>query len=131
MRLGFFVLLALLAIAPLGCATSGRGADASGPPRAYMEEGMASWYGPEIRSGSPTASGERYRESDYTAAHKKLPFGTRVLVENLRNGLRVIVRINDRGPYSRGRVIDLSGAAARAIRMIDAGVVPVRLIVVP
>lgn len=122
----------LVASTAAGCASTGATSSRDGrPTTAYMEEGIASWYGPEIRSGSPTASGERYRESDYTAAHKKLPFGTRVLVENLRNGQRVIVRINDRGPYSRGRIIDLSGAAARAVRMIEAGVVPVRIIVVP
>lgn len=126
-----FLPLVLLAIVMVGCAGAGGGRVVSGPGQAYAEEGLASWYGPEFSRGSPTASGERYRESDYTAAHKRLPFGTRVLVQNLRNGKRVVVRINDRGPFSRGRIIDLSGAAARAIQMIEAGVVPVRIIVVP
>lgn len=103
-----------------------------GSPRpARLEQGLASWYGPEIRRGSPTASGEPYRPADYTAAHRSLPFGTRVLVENLANHRRVVVRINDRGPFVAGRVIDLSAAAARAIDLIDAGVAPVRLLIIP
>src|SRR5437870_1984462 len=113
----------------VGCAAT---QPAPGAPReAHTERGLASWYGPEFAKGCPTASGERYRDADYTAAHRKLPFGTRVLVENLRNGRRIVVRINDRGPYSRGRIIDLSGAAARALDMVEAGVVPVRLVVIP
>ena len=126
------IALSLLFILASGCATTQTQTGTHGaPPIAYSEQGLASWYGPELAKGTPTASGERYRDSDYTAAHKKLPFGTRVLVENLKNGRRVVVRITDRGPYGRGRIIDLSGAAARAIRMIDAGVVPVKLVVVP
>lgn len=114
-----------------GCATSQLPPAPGAPREAYSEQGLASWYGPELAKGSPTASGERYRDAAYTAAHKKLPFGTRVLVENLKNGRKVVVRITDRGPYGRGRIIDLSGAAARQLHMIDAGVVPVRLVVIP
>lgn len=85
--------------------------------------GRASWYGePQM-----TASGERFDKRALTAAHRTLPFGTRVRVTNTRNGRSVVVRINDRGPYSRGRVIDLSEEAARRIGMIEAGVVPVVL----
>jgi rare lipoprotein A len=88
--------------------------------------GNASWYGRE-QQGGPTASGERYNMRALTAAHRKLPMNTQVRVTNLRNGKQVIVRINDRGPYGRGRIIDLSRAAAALLDMLDAGVVPVRL----
>ena len=76
--------------------------------------GLASWYGPGF-GGHRTASGERFNTGAYTAAHRSLPFGTRVLVTNRRNGRSVVVRINDRGPYVGGRVIDLTAASARAI----------------
>ena len=125
-------LLALLALS--GCATEralSPGAAGESPRPAFVAEGLASWYGPEVRSGSPTASGERYRASDYTAAHRTLRFGTRLIVENLRNHRRTVVRVNDRGPYTRGRILDVSAAAARALDMIEAGVVPVRIIVIP
>lgn len=89
-----------------------------------VERGIASYYyGRWI--GRKTASGEIYRASDLTAAHRTLPFNTMVRVTNLRNNLSVVVRINNRGPYVRGRIIDLSIAAAQAIRMTDAGIVPV------
>ena len=78
-----------------------------------------------------TASGERFDRHALTAAHRSLRFGTRVRVTNQRNGRSVIVRINDRGPYSHSRIIDLSEAAARELHMIDAGVVPVTLQVLP
>ena len=85
--------------------------------------GMASWYDePQM-----TASGERFNPNALTAAHRTLPFGTRVRVINTRNGRSVIVRINDRGPYSHKRIIDLSKAAARQLGMIDAGVAPVEI----
>lgn len=75
---------------------------------------MASWYGPGFH-GRRTASGERFNTGAFTAAHRTLPFGTRVRVVNQTTGRSVVVRINDRGPFVRGRVIDLSKAAARAI----------------
>jgi rare lipoprotein A len=118
-------LAVLLALA--GCAGSHR--PVGGPQTAYSEQGLATWYGP--RDGSPTASGERYRATAYTAAHLHLRFGTRLLVENLHNHRRTIVRVNDRGPFTRGRILDVSVAAAKALDMIEAGVVPVRLIVIP
>jgi rare lipoprotein A len=86
--------------------------------------GKASFYAKRFH-GRKTASGERFDVHGMTAAHRSLPFGTRVKVTNLKNGRTVVVRINDRGPYGRGRVIDLSPAAARQIDMIQAGVVPV------
>ncbi|MFQ5766381.1 MAG: septal ring lytic transglycosylase RlpA family protein [Acidobacteriota bacterium] len=88
--------------------------------------GMASWYGRKFH-GRLTASGERYNMHQLTAAHKTLPFGTRVRVTNLENHLQVVVKINDRGPFVRGRIIDLSLAAARKIKMIGPGTVKVRL----
>lgn len=90
--------------------------------------GKASWYGPGFH-GRLTANGERYNQNAMTAAHKHLRFGTRVKVTNLRNGRSVIVRINDRGPFIKGRVIDLSAAAARSLNMIHSGVAPVTITV--
>lgn len=87
---------------------------------------MASWYGGQ-HHGGPTASGERFDKNAMTAAHRTLPMNTRVRVTSKRNGRSVVVRINDRGPYGRGRIIDLSEAAAKQLDMIDAGVVPVRV----
>ena len=89
-------------------------------------EGLASWYGRE-QHGGPTASGERFNMYHFTAAHRTLRMGTSVRVTNLRNGRSAVVRINDRGPYSGHRIIDLSYAAARALDMLTAGVVKVRL----
>lgn len=93
---------------------------------AVQMSGKASWYGGR-HHGGPTASGERFNKNALTAAHKTWPMGTRVRVTNLRNGRSVVVRINDRGPYAKGRVIDLSEAAAKRLDMIEAGVVPVKL----
>jgi rare lipoprotein A len=90
-----------------------------------VQRGMATFYGDE-QQGGPTASGERFDKNKMSAAHRTLPFGTRVRVTNTRNGRSVEVRINDRGPYGkRGRIIDVSEAAARRLDMIEAGVVPV------
>ncbi|AKM11583.1 lipoprotein [Croceicoccus naphthovorans] len=75
---------------------------------------MASWYGPKF-AGRPTASGERFNPAEYTAAHRTLPFGSKVRVTSPRTGKSIVVRINDRGPFHGKRVIDLSEAAADAI----------------
>ncbi len=80
----------------------------------WQESGIASWYGPRFH-GKRTASGERFNTNELTAAHKTLPFGTRVRVKSLTNGKEVVVRINDRGPFIKGRIIDLSQAAAQAL----------------
>lgn len=90
------------------------------------EVGTASWYGPGFQ-GNPTSSGEIYDQYQLTAAHPTLPLGTQVEVTNLQNGRAVEVRINDRGPFVKGRAIDLSYAAARAIGMVGPGTVPVRI----
>ena len=94
-----------------------------------MQRGVASWYGP-VFHGRRTANGERFNTNAMTAAHRSLPFGTRVRVTNLENGRRVVVRVDDRGPYVGGRVIDLSAAAARHLDMVEDGVVRVRVEVV-
>lgn len=94
-----------------------------------VETGLASWYGKDFR-GRPTASGEPFRPSERTAAHKTLPFGTVVRVTFVDTGERVRVVINDRGPFVEGRVIDLSRKAARRLGLLDAGVGKVEVRVV-
>ncbi len=96
------------------------------PAIAYSNVGGASWYGPGFH-GRLTASGEVYNQYDITAAHRTLAFGTRVLVTNLYTGQQVTVRINDRGPYSGGRIIDLSRGAADQIGLTSSGVGTVQL----
>ncbi|MEB3356378.1 MAG: septal ring lytic transglycosylase RlpA family protein [Synechococcales bacterium] len=95
-------------------------------PLQFSFSGMASWYGPGFH-GRRSASGEVFNQHALTAAHRSLPFGTLVEVTNLNNGMTVVVRVNDRGPFSRGRVIDLSAAAARAVGMMQSGVAPVQV----
>lgn len=90
------------------------------PPAFTLEEGLASWYGGKFQ-GRLTSSGEVFDTNLFTAAHKTLPFGTLVRVTNLTNELSTIVRINDRGPFIEGRIIDLSRAAAKQIDMIGTG----------
>jgi rare lipoprotein A len=92
---------------------------------AVAETGRASWYALTSR----TASGERCDPKTMTAAHPSLPFGTKVKVENLKNGRSVVVRINDRGPYVAGRIIDLTKAAADRLGFVQRGIVMVRLTV--
>jgi rare lipoprotein A len=88
--------------------------------------GMASYYGNEL-AGNRTASGERFDPGQLTAAHRTLPFGSRVRVTNVATGDSIVVRINDRGPFSHGRVIDVSHAAAREIGMHRSGTARVKL----
>ncbi len=90
------------------------------------ETGMASYYS-ESYNGKKTANGEIYSSSKLTAAHKTLPFGTKVKVTNLSNGKTVKVRINDRGPFVAGRIIDLTRTAADKLDMLQAGVVKVKI----
>lgn len=91
--------------------------------------GIASWYGPGFH-GKATANGEIYNQSDLTAAHQTLPLGTRVMVTNLENGSSTQVTINDRGPFAKGRIIDLSFAAGQSIDMIGPGTALVRVDVI-
>ncbi|MGH8519994.1 MAG: septal ring lytic transglycosylase RlpA family protein [Gammaproteobacteria bacterium] len=101
-------------------------AKAPAPKPAFEQVGVASWYGPGFH-GKETANGERYNQNKLTAAHRTLPLGTRAKVTNLENGKSVEVRINDRGPYVSMRVIDLSRAAAGRLRMVDKGIVIVKI----
>jgi len=116
------VCAAALAAALLsGCATTA-------PLRGerFRDEGVASYYGREFK-GRRTASGERFDPKALTAAHRTLEFGTRVRVTNLENGRSVVVRINDRGPFKRDRIIDVSRAAAQKLGFVRDGTAPVRL----
>jgi rare lipoprotein A len=112
-----------------GCAKKKRATRMPAPPKVgATEHGIASWYGHPYH-GRRAANGEVYDMDKLTAAHRTLPFGTRVLVENQTNGKSVEVRITDRGPFIGGRIIDLSRAAARHIEMIGPGTAKVRVIV--
>ncbi|WP_298737221.1 septal ring lytic transglycosylase RlpA family protein [uncultured Chitinophaga sp.] len=94
--------------------------------RKITESGKASYYADKFE-GRRTASGETFHQNAMTAAHRTLPFGTKVKVINLANGRSVKVRINDRGPFAQGRIIDLSKKAARKLGIISTGVAPVEI----
>ena len=96
------------------------------PYRASDQQGMASWYGGQFH-GRKTANGERFNKEGFTAAHKTLPFGTQICVRSMVTGKTVVVRINDRGPYSGDRIIDLSQGAAQELGMLGLGIKPVEL----
>jgi rare lipoprotein A len=95
-----------------------------------LERGIASWYGPKF-NGRTTASGERYDMNAYTAAHPSLPFGTKIGVRNTRTGREVVVKVNDRGPYSKNRIIDLSYAAAKEVGVVGPGTASVEIYRIP
>ena len=125
-RLRLGGLLVALAVVVTACAASGRSAD-----RDVYQHGEASYYADKF-DGRPTASGEPYDPTALTAAHRRLPFGTRVRVRrtDVPDAPSVVVRINDRGPFAHGRVIDLSKAAAQSLNMIGDGVAAVQLEIV-
>lgn len=112
--LKYFIALLFLSSALYSCAPK------------ITQTGIASYYADKFQ-GKRTASGQKYRRGKRTAAHKTLPFGTKVKVTNLKNGESVKVRINDRGPFVSGRIIDLSRKAARKIDLIQSGVTKVRI----
>jgi rare lipoprotein A len=112
---------AVLALLAGACASLPRGSGPGG-----FETGVASWYGPEFH-GRPTSSREVFDMNDMTAAHRTLPFGTYVMVTNLANDRSAVVRINDRGPFKRRRIIDLSYAAAKVLGLVGPGTARVRL----
>jgi rare lipoprotein A len=121
------VLLLFVLILVAGCA--GKKAPSVEPARKGDEQrGLASWYGKKYH-GRPTASGERFDMHKVSAAHRTLPLGSVVKLTNLDNGRTLRVRINDRGPFIDGRIIDLSYKAAKKLDMVKAGVVPVKLVV--
>lgn len=121
-----FVLLFGLFILVLSSCSKRTSASRSSSNRSGSETGYASYYGNEF-NGRKTASGEIFRQSNLTAAHKKLAFGTKVRVTNLANGKTVTVRVNDRGPFIANRIIDLSKSAANKIDMVGAGVAKVKI----
>lgn len=131
---GAILILALLSLA--GCAAQtpppSPPPEAAPPPQSsaappfFTQTGLASFYG-GAQDGNTTASGDTFHQSAFTAAHRTLAFGTMVRVTNMNNGRSVTVSINDRGPHVKGRIIDLSLGAARALGMKKDGVVPVRL----
>jgi rare lipoprotein A len=124
---GRLLLLALVLLSvPFAACTGNRRPVPPSGPVGGVEHGTASWYGPGF-NGHRTASGERYNMRELTAAHPSLPFGTLVEVRNLGTGHAVVVRINDRGPYAKGRVIDLSYAAAREVGVWGPGTADVEL----
>jgi len=106
-------------------AATALGAAAPQPASAMIECGMASWYG--LEAGTTSADGGSIDPSVLAAAHRSLPFGTRVRVENLSNGRATTVEINDRGPFTHGRVIDVTRAAAEQLAFLDSGVARVRI----
>lgn len=129
MRIRLIALLAVLAFT--ACATSAQESGRSGTQTAlYSQVGVASWYGGKFH-GRKTASGQVYDMNRMTAAHRTLPFGTKVEVTNLRNGRSVVVTINDRGPFIKGRIIDVSRRAAGKLGFRNQGVAKVRVRAVP
>jgi peptidoglycan lytic transglycosylase len=125
-RLKWAIIAIALAMAPV--LTTDEPAHAQRAQPVYVQQGAASWYGPGFH-GRKTASGDRFDQHELTAAHKKLPLGTKATVTNLKNGKTVEVEINDRGPYVGGRILDLSKAAAERLGMKKAGTALVRLVV--
>lgn len=119
----------LLVVVAASAACAGRQPEpVTAPVRAgWTQTGVASWYG-EPHDGRPTASGEIFDMRAMTAAHRTLPFGTELKVENLDNGRWARVRVNDRGPFVKGRILDVSRAAARALGMLGTGTAHVRLV---
>ena len=134
MKLASLVSLAVLSLTGIGCAAAPRfvihrEVEVSTAPNNFMQDGVASYYAEEFH-GRKTSNGETFDMNELTAAHQTLPFGTIVKVTNKENGRSVNVRINDRGPFLKDRVIDLSLAAAEKIGMISTGTAKVHLEVV-
>jgi rare lipoprotein A len=136
-----FAATILVAWMGTGCAAGGGGFPSGGPlgpnpdipgegsshhERSWSQVGLASYYGAEFH-GSSTATGRSYDERELTAAHRSLPFGTRVRVTNISSGRSVVVTITDRGPFVRGRIIDVSWKAARELGFLRSGLAKVRV----
>ena len=127
MKLIKFVFISVLLVILTACSTAP--GNINNQQRDVAEQGKASFYADKYH-GRPTASGERFSQQAATAAHLKLPFGTRVNVTNIANNKSVVVRINDRGPYIRGRIIDLSKAMFKKIADPKVGVIDVSVTVI-
>lgn len=113
----------IMLTASLGCADQ---ENETADQNTFTQQGKASYYARSFH-GEETANGETFNQNALVAAHKTLPFGTQVQVTNLDNGKQVTVRINDRGPFKPGRIIDLSRLAAREIDLLDEGLAPVEI----
>ncbi|WP_018476287.1 septal ring lytic transglycosylase RlpA family protein [Pontibacter roseus] len=124
-RFYIILLLGFLIIGGSSCSSSKPAAG----QRGYTEQGKASYYSNKLH-GRKMANGDPYHRGKMTAAHRTLPFGTKVKVTNLQTNKTVKVKITDRGPFVKGRVVDLSEAAAKRLNSLDAGVIPVKLKVV-
>jgi rare lipoprotein A len=122
---GFLCVLIFFTSLEYSCAAEKRNSNWVG----HTESGKASYYAMKFQS-KKTASGELYDKAKKTAAHKKLPFGTKVKVTNIKNSKSVIVKINDRGPFVKGRIIDLSGSAFSSIANFEDGVINVKIEVI-
>jgi rare lipoprotein A len=127
------VLAGIMMFGVLGCAEVNpghHGVRQSSPTcttmRAYHEVGTASWYG-RTHHGRRTASGQIFNMNNFTAAHRSLPFGSKIKVTNIRNGRSVLLTVNDRGPFIRGRIVDVSYRAARELNFVRAGLAQVRI----
>src|SRR5512135_257514 len=118
------VVMALIGV--LVASPTGQGPQFPDTVPEWVQQGRVSWYGPGFH-GRRTANGEVFDTHELTMAHRSLPMGTSVRVTNLENGRSVVLRVNDRGPYVRGRVADLSHAAAERLGFVDEGVVPARI----
>ena len=125
-----FAALLLGQLLAVGCTNNRKPSTSPSSFGVPFERGIASWYGRQFH-GRRTANGERYDMHEMTAAHPSLPFGTLVGVRNTRTGREAVVRINDRGPFARNRVIDLSYAAAREVGVVAAGTASVELYLMP
>lgn len=126
----FMIVVGLGASFYHGCTTAPRPIDQfPGYPVGFVERGMASWYGPGFH-GNKTANGERYDMYKLTAAHRTLPLGSVAVVHSLTSGRHITVRINDRGPFAKGRILDLSLAGAQALGMVGSGTDEIELRVV-
>jgi len=123
------LLVTTVASALASCSSAPKPTYFPGYPVGFVEHGVASWYGPGFH-GNKTANGERYDMHQLTAAHRTLPFGSIAVIRSVNTGRQVTVRINDRGPFARGRVLDLSLAGARELGMTGAGTDKIELRVV-
>lgn len=138
MKAIFFLIFSILSLQLIGCASNARRSSIDRKIKTsvldrgtyrhgrYLQSGIASYYADDFH-GKKTANGEIFNKNDFTAAHKTLPFGAKVRVTNLSNGKSVIVRINDRGPYAKGRIIDLSEKAGKEIDLDTTGTANVKL----
>ncbi|MDO7851135.1 septal ring lytic transglycosylase RlpA family protein [Hymenobacter convexus] len=129
MRCLFWLLPGLLLLASCGGSRNAGNGSTKAPRGTYTQTGLGSYYADKF-NGRATASGSTYRPGQMTAAHNTLPFGTVIRVTNTRNGRSVDVTVTDRGPHTKGYIVDVSRRAAEQLDIVSAGVVPVRLVVI-